>query len=698
MKHRKRPLVLGSCAAATAAALVASGLTTAPGAGLAQEPPPPPAPQAAGALAPMLGGRLPTPSLPVTITWDARFRPVEAKAAVVGPYVVIEGDMIVGTTDDVGNALMNGAIAAAQDFEKSPNKQDVRLPAGLRESADRLTRQLAAQPKRKTRLTAPAAGQAEFQRLLQAVRRYEAARRVLRSAGPADGGEMPKESSDALEHFATAAHALEPQEGASPPPPGDPGPSVAAALAILDTRFYWPGGVVPYFIDPSYEPFRPRFEAACRLWMDQTSAVAFRPYRPGDPNYLYVHLVTGDAGSSSVGMYSGGQWLNLLHPDRFPESHIAHELGHALGLFHEQSRPDRPSHLSLIENNIQQGWISQFTTPVQDFTTQGTGFDFFSIMLYDSRAGSVNPNAVDASFRPVYPVYSIPATWRDYYRTKYNFALTTDVIGLGNVKKPSLYDVVAVNKMYGPAAAGAAAAAPALPLPPAPPAGPGGAPPRPEPPFPSLPSSLGFAPMAEVASAPAAAAAPEASAGPAAVSVSPRGGPANGVITVTVTIPYPEAGATTAGGGAAVAGRADVATGGGDAVPPDDAAGADPFGGPSPPPGYMPPPAAARPAPAAPTNAPAAGRGPEGGGAPRVLKRSPGARDEASEDGAHPPTPTALPPRAYLWVSLGAGFGFGASGVAAAGAAVGGGGGSPTPPSSTGGLCPGPPPAGGVSC
>ncbi|WP_165246722.1 M12 family metallopeptidase [Paludisphaera soli] len=603
MRQRQRPLVLASCAASTAAALVVLGLIVAPGDGTAQEVPPPPESQPGAALAPMLGGRLPTPDLPVTITWDSRFKPVETKAAVVGPYVVIEGDMIVGTTDDVSNALLNEAISAAQEFEKSPDK-DAGLPPELRESVARISRQLAQQPKQQTRLAAPTEGRAEAQRLLQAVRRFKAAQRVLRSDASAPAaGVMTKGADEALDQFVAAARAMEPGDEPAPPEE-DPARPVAQALALLDTRFYWPDGVVPYFIDRSYEPFRARFEAATRLWMDQTDAVKFRPFQPGDRNYLYVKLVGGDAGSSNVGMVPGGQWLNLLHPDRFPEPHISHELGHALGLFHEQSRPDRGSHLALIERNIQPGWISQFTTPVQEFTTLGTGFDYFSIMLYDSRAGSVNPNAVDGSFRPTFPVYSIPKAWQDFYRTKFNFNLTTDVIGLGNVKKPSRYDVAAVNRMYGPAAKAAAAAAPAS-LAPAAPIAPGGDPPPPEPPFPSTPASVGFAPMldapaAALASAPSYAA--PSLAAPPAVTVVPGGVATSGSITVTVTIPYPQGAAPAGGAPAPDSGAVDATEGlgGGEAAPP---VGGDEFSGPAPPPGSEPPARASSPA-SAPTSDP----------------------------------------------------------------------------------------------
>ena len=70
---------------------------------------------------------------------------------------------------------------------------------------------------------------------------------------------------------------------------------------------------------------------------------------------------------------------------------IIHELGHAIGFYHEHTRPDRDNYVDVIYDNIQEGFEDQFYKFGRGRTnTLGLGYDIQSIMHYDSRTFSRN--------------------------------------------------------------------------------------------------------------------------------------------------------------------------------------------------------------------------------------------------------------------------------------------------------------------
>ncbi|KAA0188363.1 hypothetical protein HAZT_HAZT010947, partial [Hyalella azteca] len=101
----------------------------------------------------------------------------------------------------------------------------------------------------------------------------------------------------------------------------------------------------------------------------------------------YPHLVFRNDGPgcySSVGRISwmNGQAVNLAI-DCFNAIGVPiHEIGHAMGLFHEQSRLDRDDYVTVMSDNIQPGKANNFNKEVTN--NFNLPYDYSSVMHYGS--------------------------------------------------------------------------------------------------------------------------------------------------------------------------------------------------------------------------------------------------------------------------------------------------------------------------
>ena len=78
-----------------------------------------------------------------------------------------------------------------------------------------------------------------------------------------------------------------------------------------------------------------------------------------------------------------GIWNGYSIHVSFQKSVIVHELGHAIGFHHEQTRPDRDSYVTINYNNIQRGTEFNFQKySTSTINSQGVAYDYSSIMHY----------------------------------------------------------------------------------------------------------------------------------------------------------------------------------------------------------------------------------------------------------------------------------------------------------------------------
>ncbi|XP_047494103.1 zinc metalloproteinase nas-4-like [Penaeus chinensis] len=127
--------------------------------------------------------------------------------------------------------------------------------------------------------------------------------------------------------------------------------------AIISMHKRWPNGVIPYVISSSYSEYESR----------STPSLTQLPSRRC---------------SSSVGRVGGAQALSL-GPGCIYVGIVMHEMMHAAGFWHEQSRQDRDNFITINTLNIQNGMEYNFQKYGWDsIQSLGVDYDLGSIMHY----------------------------------------------------------------------------------------------------------------------------------------------------------------------------------------------------------------------------------------------------------------------------------------------------------------------------
>ncbi len=158
-------------------------------------------------------------------------------------------------------------------------------------------------------------------------------------------------------------------------------------VAHNDPRFRWLNGEVPYHIDPRL-PNPDRVTAAIAHWVAHTNVhfiLLDGSTMNGYPDRVYFTVDTNC--SSQVGKQGGEQLITLA--DGCLVGNVIHEIGHTVGLWHEQSREDRDRYVSIKYENIVPGWEHNFDQQITDGDDIGD-YDYSSIMHYPATAFSKN--------------------------------------------------------------------------------------------------------------------------------------------------------------------------------------------------------------------------------------------------------------------------------------------------------------------
>jgi Astacin (Peptidase family M12A) len=165
------------------------------------------------------------------------------------------------------------------------------------------------------------------------------------------------------------------------------GLTLEESVVLPGSQFRWPGGVVPYDID-SGMPDQQRVHDAIAHW-EQNTVIRFvlRTSANASSHPNFVRFMHGSGCSSAVGMQGGQQ--NITMGTGCDAGRGIHEIGHAMGLWHEQSREDRDMFVTIQWQNIQAGKEHNFNQHISDGDDVGP-YDYGSIMHYERHAFTKN--------------------------------------------------------------------------------------------------------------------------------------------------------------------------------------------------------------------------------------------------------------------------------------------------------------------
>ncbi|MBI2345945.1 MAG: DUF4382 domain-containing protein [Deltaproteobacteria bacterium] len=152
----------------------------------------------------------------------------------------------------------------------------------------------------------------------------------------------------------------------------------------------WPNGVVPFTMDPALTAAQQTVvQTAMNNWMNVNVGLNLN-FVPRTTETDWVTFQLGTIGCSSpVGRRGGGQVINLAAGCFNNDFVVAHEIAHALGLWHEHSREDRNNFVTINIANIIPADLHNFDQHIVNGDDINM-YDFDSVMHYPPLAFAIN--------------------------------------------------------------------------------------------------------------------------------------------------------------------------------------------------------------------------------------------------------------------------------------------------------------------
>uniref|UniRef100_A0A672NES8 Metalloendopeptidase n=1 Tax=Sinocyclocheilus grahami TaxID=75366 RepID=A0A672NES8_SINGR len=137
----------------------------------------------------------------------------------------------------------------------------------------------------------------------------------------------------------------------------------------------------------------------------------------------YISIENKDGCFSSLGRTGGKQVVSLNRNGCVYHGIVQHELNHALGFNHEQTRSDRDKYVKINWENISPDTAYNFQK--QNTNNQNTPYDYSSVMHYGKTAFTIHPG--------LETITPIP----------------DETVEIGQRQGMSNTDILRINKLYG---------------------------------------------------------------------------------------------------------------------------------------------------------------------------------------------------------------------------------------------------------
>jgi len=162
-----------------------------------------------------------------------------------------------------------------------------------------------------------------------------------------------------------------------------------AGAGMASNWYRWPKAIIPYQIARGFSSSQLNtIYAGMQMWMRKTCIrfvkAGSAEARSTGHNH-YITIFSGQGCYSSVGYNHRSHKVSLQAGGCTYAGIVAHELGHTIGLHHEQCRPDRDNYLKIFLNNVPSNMRFNFNK-VSGTSNFGMPYDYCSLMHYGATA------------------------------------------------------------------------------------------------------------------------------------------------------------------------------------------------------------------------------------------------------------------------------------------------------------------------